>query len=198
MPLRLFKDRERSSAYIARFFFLGAMISYFFLTPQAMQNVYHFTPLLAALGFLPETVPQFIFATLVTRLNDRFSNFQIMLAGTILTTLGLLMAAMVKVQSGYFWAIAVPMVIIGIGQGFTLSPLTVSGVANTDPEIAGSASGVVNTVHQVGSSFGLSVITLLTSGIVNPTVSYNHSVTLMVVLMGIALLAVINIGLKKR
>lgn len=198
MPLRLFKDRERSSAYIARFFFLGAMISYFFLTPQAMQNVYHFTPLLAALGFLPETVPQFIFATLVTRLNDRFSNFQIMLAGTILTTLGLLMAAVVKVQSGYFWAIAVPMVIIGIGQGFTLSPLTVSGVANTDPEIAGSASGVVNTVHQVGSSFGLSVITLLTSGIVNPTVSYNHSVTLMVVLMGIALLAVINIGLKKR
>ncbi|GAA3602128.1 MFS transporter [Secundilactobacillus similis] len=198
MPLRLFKDRERSSAYIARFFFLGAMISYFFLTPQAMQNVYHFTPLLAALGFLPETVPQFIFATLVTRLNDRFSNFQIMLAGTILTTLGLLMAAIVKVQAGYFWAIAVPMVIIGIGQGFTLSPLTVSGVANTDPEIAGSASGVVNTVHQVGSSFGLSVITLLTSGIVNPTVSYNHSVTLMVVLMGIALLAVINIGLKKR
>ena len=198
MPLRLFKDRERSSAYIARFFFLGAMISYFFLTPQAMQNVYHFTPLLAALGFLPETVPQFIFATLVTRLNDRFSNFQIMLVGTILTTLGLLMAAVVKVQSGYFWAIAVPMVIIGIGQGFTLSPLTVSGVANTDPKIAGSASGVVNTVHQVGSSFGLSVITLLTSGIVNPTVSYNHSVTLMVVLMGIALLAVINIGLKKR
>lgn len=198
MPLRLFKDRERSSAYIARFFFLGAMISYFFLTPQAMQNGYHFTPLLAALGFLPETVPQFIFATLVTRLNDRFSNFQIMLAGTVLTTLGLLMAAVVKVQSGYFWAIAVPMVIIGIGQGFTLSPLTVSGVANTDPEIAGSASGVVNTVHQVGSSFGLSVITLLTSGIVNPMASYNHSVMLMVVLMGIALLAVINIGLKKR
>lgn len=45
MPLALFKDRERSSAYLARFFFLGAMISYFFLTPQAMQNVYHYTAL---------------------------------------------------------------------------------------------------------------------------------------------------------
>lgn len=64
-PLKLFKDRERSSAYIARFFFLGAMISYFFLTPQAMQQVYHFTPLMAAVGFLPETLPQFVFATLV-------------------------------------------------------------------------------------------------------------------------------------
>nr|WP_318530910.1 MFS transporter [Lactiplantibacillus pentosus] len=76
MPLKLFADRERSSAYVARFFFLGAMISYFFLTPQAMQNVYHFTPLMAALGFLPETVPQFIFATLVSRLNNRFTNNQ--------------------------------------------------------------------------------------------------------------------------
>lgn len=74
MTLKLFKDRERSSAYLARFFFLGAMIPYFFLTPQAMQNVYHFTPLLAALGFLPETVPQFIFATLISRLNERFLN----------------------------------------------------------------------------------------------------------------------------
>lgn len=193
MPLRLFADRERSSAYLARFFFLGAMISYFFLTPQAMQHVYHFTPLMAALGFLPETVPQFIFATLVSRLNNRFSNGQIMLAGTLITTLGLVLAAVVQVQTGYFWAIAVPMVIIGIGQGFTLSPLTVSGVAHTDPEIAGSASGVVNTVHQVGSSFGLSVITLLTANLVSPVLSYNKAVWIMAWFMVIALFAVINI-----
>lgn len=198
MPLRLFVDRERSSAYVARFFFLCAMISYFFLTPQAMQHVYHFTPLMAAIGFLPETVPQFIFATLVSRLNVRFSNVQIMMTGTIITTLGLLMASVVKIQGGYFWAIAVPMVIIGIGQGFTLSPLTVSGVANTDPEIAGSASGVVNTVHQVGSSFGLSVITLLTTGLASPVMTYDRSVELMTGFMVLSMIAVVNIMIGKR
>lgn len=198
MPLKLFKDRERSSAYLARFFFLGAMISYFFLTPQAMQNVYHFTPLLAALGFLPETVPQFIFATLVSRLNARFSNTQIMIAGTLITTVGLLMAAIVRVQSGYLLAIAVPMVIIGIGQGFALSTLTVSGVANTDPEIAGSASGVVNTVHQVGSSAGLSVITMMTASLSNSIVSYNHSLMIMFAFMVIAMLSTINIAFTKK
>ncbi|MBT9671558.1 MFS transporter [Secundilactobacillus kimchicus] len=198
MPLRLFRDRERSSAYIARFFFLGAMISYFFLTPQAMQNVYHFTPLLAAIGFLPETVPQFIFATLVSRLNNRFTNTQIMIAGTLITTIGLLISAVVRVQAGYWWAIAVPMVIIGIGQGFTLSPLTVSGVANTDPAIAGSASGVVNTVHQIGSSAGLSIITLMTASLTSPVVSYNHAVVIMVGFMVVATLAAVNIGLAKK
>lgn len=170
-PLKLFKDRERSSAYIARFFFLGAMISYFFLTPQAMQQVYHFTPLMAAVGFLPETLPQFIFATLVSRLNEKFTNTQILIAGTVITLAGLVFAAVVGIQAGYWWSVAIPMVIIGIGQGFTLSPLTVAGVANTDREIAGSDSGVVNMVHQIGSSVGLSIITALTANLISPVLS---------------------------
>lgn len=196
-PLKLFKDRERSSAYIARFFFLGAMISYFFLTPQAMQQVYHFTPLMAAVGFLPETLPQFVFATLVSRLNEKFTNTQILIAGTVITLAGLVFAAVVGIQAGYWWSVAIPMVIIGIGQGFTLSPLTVAGVANTDKEIAGSASGVVNMVHQIGSSVGLSIITALTANLISPVLSYDHAIIIMVVFMLISVGATLNIGLKK-
>ncbi|KAF0423138.1 MFS transporter [Pediococcus pentosaceus] len=196
-PLKLFKDRERSSAYIARFFFLGAMISYFFLTPQAMQQVYHFTPLMAAVGFLPETLPQFVFATLVSRLNEKFTNTQILIAGTVITLAGLVFAAVVGIQAGYWWSVAIPMVIIGIGQGFTLSPLTVAGVANTDKEIAVSASGVVNMVHQIGSSAGLSIITALTANLISPVLSYDHAIIIMVVFMLISVGATLNIGLKK-
>lgn len=196
-PLKLFKDRERSSAYIARFFFLGAMISYFFLTPQAMQQVYHFTPLMAAVGFLPETLPQFVFATLVSRLNEKFTNTQILIAGTVITLAGLVFAAVVGIQAGYWWSVAIPMVIIGIGQGFTLSPLTVAGVANTDREIAGSASGVVNMVHQIGSSVGLSIITALTANLISPVLSYDHAIIIMAVFMLISVGATLNIGLKK-
>lgn len=196
-PLKLFKDRERSSAYIARFFFLDAMISYFFLTPQAMQQVYHFTPLMAAVGFLPETLPQFVFATLVSRLNEKFTNTQILIAGTVITLAGLVFAAVVGIQAGYWWSVAIPMVIIGIGQGFTLSLLTVAGVANTDKEIAGSASGVVNMVHQIGSSVGLSIITALTANLISPVLSYDHAIIIMVVFMLISVGATLNIGLKK-
>lgn len=196
-PLKLLKDRERSSAYIARFFFLGAMISYFFLTPQAMQQVYHFTPLMAAVGFLPETLPQFVFATLVSRLNEKFTNTQILIAGTVITLAGLVFAAVVGIQAGYWWSVAIPMVIIGIGQGFTLSPLIVAGVANTDREIAGSASGVVNMVHQIGSSVGLSIITVLTANLISPVLSYDHAIIIMAVFMLISVGATLNIGLKK-
>ncbi|MFD1484045.1 MFS transporter [Lacticaseibacillus baoqingensis] len=193
MPLRLFADNERSSAYIARFFYLGAMISYFFLVPQAMQNVYGYTPLLAALGFLPETIPQFISATVLARLNNRFTNNQLLVTGVVITLAGLIMGALIGIQGGYFWALAMPMVIIGIGQGLSLSPLTVAGVAHTDPVIAGAASGVVNTAHQIGGSFGLSVIVALTSGFTKAAVSYDHAAVLMAGFMVIALLATLNI-----
>ena len=39
MPLRLFADCERLGGYIARFFYLGAMLSMWFLTPQIMQPI---------------------------------------------------------------------------------------------------------------------------------------------------------------
>lgn len=193
MPLQLFKSRERSSAYVARFFYLGAMISYFFLVPQAMQNVYGYTPLMAAVGFLAETIPQFLSATILARLNDRFTNNQLLTAGVLITFVGVIMGAIVGINGGYFWALAVPMVIIGICQGLSLSPLTVAGVAHTDVLIAGSASGVVNTVHQIGSSFGLSVIVALKANFSSPVAVYNHSAWLMAGFMLLALLATLNI-----
>ncbi|WP_155286662.1 MFS transporter [Lacticaseibacillus zhaodongensis] len=198
MPLVLFKNRERSSAYLARFFFLGAMTSYFFLTPQVMQSVDHYTPLMAAVAFLLQTLPQFISATAVSRLNKRFSNTQIMIVGTFITMLGILWAAITKVQSGFLLGLAVPMVILGIGQGLAMSTLTVAGVANTTPDIAGSASGVVNTMHQVGSSAGLAVITMMTAGLSNPVIAYNHSLAIMFVFMVVALFATINVAFAKK
>lgn len=53
MPLRLFADCERLGGYIARFFYLGAMLSMWFLTPQIMQTHLGFTPLQAGIGFSP-------------------------------------------------------------------------------------------------------------------------------------------------
>lgn len=188
MPLTLFKDKERSFAYIARFAFTGFTLSYFFLTPLAMQRVYGFSPLESALGFLPETIPQFVFAAIETRLSVKMKNYNLLLTGVVFLLVGTAMTAIIGVQSGYLWAIAIPMVLIGIGQAFALSPLTVSGVANTTPEMTGSASGVVNAVHQIGGSVGLSIIIALTSKITSPTTSYNKSMILITLFAAILMI----------
>ncbi|WP_261809668.1 MFS transporter [Levilactobacillus humaensis] len=189
MPLRLFTDWQRSSAYIARFFFIGAAFAYFFVTPQALQHIYGFTPLLAGLAFLPATIPQFISALQVSRLSIKFGNARLIIAAIVFVIVGVLMTVFLGMNQGYWIAVAIPMVVFGIGQGLALSPLTVEGVANTDPEIAGAASGVVNTVHQFGQSVGMSVVIALTSGVHNWSTSYREQLLIIAVIAGMSLIA---------
>jgi hypothetical protein len=50
------------------------------------------------------------------------------------------------------------MMLIGGGQGATLSPLTAAGIAGVASEDAGAASGLVNVAHQLGGSLGLGIL----------------------------------------
>ncbi|MFC6206558.1 MFS transporter [Levilactobacillus tongjiangensis] len=189
MPLRLFADRQRNSAYIARFFFIGAAFAYFFVTTQALQRIYGFTPFLTGQAFLPVTIPQFIAALQVPKLASKIGNARLIVIADILVAIGILLTAVLGMDRGYWVAVAVPMVIFGVGQGLILSPLTVEGVANTDPEIAGAASGVVNTVHQFGQSVGISIVVALTSGVHNFSTSYHDQLLIITLIAGLSLLA---------
>lgn len=198
MPLKIFADRERSSAYVARFFFMSAMLAYWFLTPQILQQLYHFSPLQAGIAFLPMSIVQFIAALQVSRLTTKWGNSRLLIVGLSTTLLGVLLAVVIGIHAGYTWAVALPMVLLGLGQGVTLSPLTVSGLANTDREIAGSASGVVNTIHQIGGSVGLSLVVALTSQISNAANSYHAALLIIASYLMIALLAASNILFQKN
>lgn len=71
---------------------------------------------------------------------------------------GMFWLAQVSLGSSYWIGIGLPMVLIGLGQGFALSPMTASGIAGVAGEDAGAASGVVNVAHQIGNSLGLAVL----------------------------------------
>lgn len=193
MPLRLFADKQRSSAYLARFFFIGAAFAYFFLTPQALQQIYGFSPLLAGLAFLPVTIPQFFSATLVSRLALKVGTARLIILAMLLVIFSTVSTAVIGLDKGYWLAVAIPMIFFGIGQGLGLSPLTIEGVANTDADIAGAASGVVNTVHQFGQSVGMSVVVALTSKVLDPAKSYRMQLILMTIIAGLGLIAAISI-----
>lgn len=193
MPLRLFADRERLGGYIARFFYLGAMLSMWFLTPQIMQTHLGFTPLQAGIGFFPLTVVNFIIALQVSKLTTRFGNTKLLIVGIATTAIGMGALGFFSEQVGYALGIAVPMILMGVGQGLTLSPLTVAGVANTLPADAGAASGVVNMVHQIGGSIGMSFIVAASATFKNGLMSYHVAMGLATVLLIGALLAVISL-----
>lgn len=161
MPLRLFADRRRTSAYAARVLFLGAMIGFFFFTTQYLQTVRGYPPALTGLAFLPMTLVNFAVALQVPRLTRGFGHGRVLAAGLAVCLAGMAWLSRVQADSAYWFAVALPMVLIGAGQGMTLSPLTAAGIAGVPADDAGAASGVVNVAHQLGNSLGLAGLVAL-------------------------------------
>ncbi|MFD1671620.1 MFS transporter [Agrilactobacillus yilanensis] len=198
MPLKIYVDWERSCAYFARFFYMGAMMSYWFLTPQAMQNVYRFTPLQAGAAFLPMTLIQFISAMLTSRLSARWGNTKLLIIGVTTTLIGPGLSTLIGIQAGYIWAIALPMIFLGIGQGFSLSALTTAGIANTDRNLAGAASGVINMIHQIGGSVGLALAVAVGSHFLNFSLNYRVSTGIVTIYLALSTIAVVIIAIKNK
>jgi EmrB/QacA subfamily drug resistance transporter len=158
LPLRIFASRIRTGAFLCRMLFAGTMFGYFIYISQYMQDTLGFSPLLAGLGFLPMTVVNFAVAVLVPRLTARFGNSALIVSGLAVTLIGMIWLSRVTTDSDYITAVALPMILIGIGQGLGFAPLTAAGVTDVAPEDAGAASGLVNTAHQIGGSLGLGIM----------------------------------------
>jgi EmrB/QacA subfamily drug resistance transporter len=158
MPLRLFRSRVRTGAYLIRLTYLGAMIGFFFFVTQFLQGVLGFTALQAGLAFLPMTLVNFAVALAIPALVARIGARAPLFVGIALTAGGMLWLSGLGVDSSYLNGVAVPMLLIGAGQGLAFAPMTSFGIAGTAMEDAGAASGVVNTFHQVGMSLGLGVL----------------------------------------
>src|SRR3954453_2827473 len=164
-PLRLFADRERAGALVARMLVVGAMFSMFFFLSQYLQGVRGWSPLHTGLAFLPLTLVLFGMVQVVPRLSARIGDRRLLIAGVALAGTGMAWLSQLSETTPFFPAIAVPLVVIGLGMGSALAPLTAAGIVRVQAEDAGAASGLVNVAHQLGGSLGLSIlVTVFTAG----------------------------------
>jgi sugar phosphate permease len=116
------------------------------------------------MAFLPMTLVNFGVALQVPRLAQRYGNRRLLVAGLAVCAAGMAWLSRVVPGSAYLTAVALPMVLIGAGQGMVLSPLTAAAIARVPAQDAGAASGVVNVAHQLGNSLGLAVLVALAGG----------------------------------
>lgn|GEM_PF-1349447 len=166
LPLRVLADPVRGGAFLARMLFAGAIFGYFFFASQYMQGVLGSSPLLAGLGFLPMTAVQFALSLTVPRLTRRYGNGTLVATGLAITLVGMIWISFVSPDSDYWTALALPMLLLGAGQGIGFAPLTAAGVTRIESRDAGAAAGTVNVAHQLGGALGVSVmVAVATAGI---------------------------------
>jgi MFS family permease len=118
-------------------------------------------PLETGLACLPMTLASFAIAFFVPRLSRRFGDTPFLAGGLAVVAIGTLWLSQFTAQGSYVLEVAIPMVLVGLGQGASTIRLTSAGIAGVSAEDSGVASGLVSTAVQLGSSLGLSILIAL-------------------------------------
>jgi EmrB/QacA subfamily drug resistance transporter len=158
MPLRLFADRNRASGYLNMMLLPAAMFGMFFFLTQFVQDVLGFSPITAGLAFLPLTIIIFATSQAVPRLLPQFGAKPLLVTGGVMLTLGMLWLTQITAATSYVPGLLGPMLLFGVGVGLNFAPLTIvilSGLAEGD---SGAASGLLQTMQQVGGSLGVAIL----------------------------------------
>ncbi|MEU9451986.1 MFS transporter [Streptomyces sp. NPDC048277] len=152
-----------------RSFTLGALISLtyfagfttvFFVLALFLQNAAGYSALAAGVTVLPFAVGSAVGAALGGRLVVRHGRKLVVigLSGVAVGLLGMVAVVRLVPLENLGWALALPMVIGGIGSGVTVSPNTTLTLTRVPVRRAGAAGGVLQTGQRVGSAAGIAVV----------------------------------------
>lgn len=158
MPLSLFEDRNFAVAnWIAAAISFG-MLSMFLPITIYLQSVRGFSALTAGLTIAPMSLTSMLVAPFAGRFSDRIGGKYILTAGISLFTIGMGTLAFVAGPDSTWINFLPATIIAGAGMGMTFAPMTTVAMRDISPRNAGAASGVLNTIRQLGAAIGSAVI----------------------------------------
>ena len=158
LPLSLFRNLNFSIAIWVSAVVAFGMLGFFLPVTIFLQSVLGFSALKAGLTFLPMSLVSMIVAPFAGRLSDRFGGKYLLMLGLTCFAAGMgLVVYLISLSAtqATFWG---PAALAGVGMGMTFAPLTTVAMRDVRPQMAGAASGVLNTVRQLGGSIGSAVI----------------------------------------
>jgi EmrB/QacA subfamily drug resistance transporter len=158
VPLSLFADRNFAVAnWISAAISFG-MLSMFLPFTIYLQSARGFSALAAGLTLAPMSLTSMVTAPFAGRFADRVGGKYILMAGITLFTVGMASIAIVAGPDSTWISFLAPAIVAGLGIGMTFAPMTTVAMRNIEPRVAGAASGVLNTVRQLGAAIGSAVI----------------------------------------
>ncbi len=152
-----FRSRSFLGASVVGFIVSFAMLAQFFFLALYMQNILHYTPLQAGVRFLPSTLVIIVMGPIAGRLTDRIGPRPLMTAGLLIVATALFIQSRLSVHSGY--GLLLPgFILMGVGMGLVMSPMSTAAMNAVDRTKAGVASGVLSMSRMVGGTFGVAVM----------------------------------------
>jgi EmrB/QacA subfamily drug resistance transporter len=159
-----FRSRSFLGANVVAFVVSFAMLAMFFFIALYMQNILGYSPLQAGVRFLPSTAMIVVIGPIAGRLADRIGARLLITGGLLAVTASLLWQTQITTHTG-FGTLVVAFVLMGIGMGFVMSPMSTAAMNAVDRSKAGVASGILSMSRMVGGTFGVAAMGALVSAL---------------------------------
>jgi len=164
VPPALYKIRTFSAGNAIALLFFAGNSGLFFLLPLQLQAGLGHTALYAGLTFTPLAVFFTIGSLIAPRVQARLGGNHVLTVGYAINFVGNVVLLITVIGMGADitgLALAPSLAVVGLGQGMGMSPLVSAALVDVPEGDVGAASGVIQTLMQIGVSFGVTVIGLI-------------------------------------
>ncbi|MFB8277032.1 DHA2 family efflux MFS transporter permease subunit [Nocardia colli] len=157
----LFKNRGFTSGLLLGLVFFAAVSGLLYVLSLFLQTGLGYTPTGAAIGLAPLAAGIVISSIAAHQFIARLGR-NLILIGLLITLAGtglLLVLALTAGTSVAAWAIAVPILILGLGLGTCFGTIYQVTIGDIEQDETGSASGSLTAVQQLANAVGAAAVT---------------------------------------
>lgn len=159
IPLDVLRSGTARIANGVQFLSVASLFGVFVDGVLLMRHALHFTPIGTGLAFLPMSlISGALSLGLSARLRGRFGTKPVLVVGLVCATASPVWLALAPPRASYVAYVLPALAILGAGSGLAYPALTAVAMADADHGDAGLASGLVNTVIEIGAAFGVAVL----------------------------------------
>lgn len=154
VPMGLFRSRTFAIMVVLSVAVQFALQSMLLVNSINLQSVLGMTAVHAGLTSVPLTLALTATAPFAGRLTDRLGGKYVLMAGLALFALGIAGVAAVSSVHATSLTFAPVLLVAGLGMGAIFAPLATEAMRAAPAQLAGAASGVLNTGRQLGATLG--------------------------------------------
>jgi EmrB/QacA subfamily drug resistance transporter len=180
VPLATWRARTLSSGMALMLGVTGLFIGVIFLSSLYLQNTLGASAIETGLAFLPMTVTIALAAHASSHLLAQLGTRLVAISGLLLIAAGAALLSSAPADASYAADLLPGFLVIAVGVGLEFPTIQVSAMSEVRVEMAGLASGMMTTAHEIGSAFGVAVLSAVAAGAgaLGSAVGYGDGLTL--------------------
>ena len=158
LPFAVFKDRNFTLMTLVMAAMGFAILGFFLPLTIYMQSVLGLSALQAGLTIAAQPVAMMVSSGVASSMVQKVSGKWLLIPGLLMFGAGVAYIDLVAQADSGRWAFLPGLIISGLGMGCVWTPVFSIATRNLDPRLAGAASGVINTIQELGTVVASAVV----------------------------------------